>query len=132
KRFPLTSLSVALRPHSPTVAKAQVSWALLKHLTSLHVRRPSLWFATCSWVCLWSRDGTDDGTIDGAQGVEGEAARHVCRRRRALSPDHRGRGIVGVSLHAQRTRAGDGAGAARAVWLIRSPREGAGCTQAAA
>src|SRR5256885_14790094 len=108
-RLPLAPPPPPVRPPSPSSAVAQKR---PKHKNNwpirciAPVRRPAPQFACCLWTCSYIREirtvekdchGTGDRAADGAKSRAAKErrraeARHVCRRRRAVSARHARRG----------------------------------------
>ena len=136
---PSLSASKLIRHRSLSIRKIQKSPVNSHLFLRFFVFTHSLSFAIIRNMIVGTfvGEGSEDmarttGRLTALKVEKAKAARHVCRRRRALSASHRGRRILDLPLHAGRAGARDGARTARAVWPLRGPREGAGRAQAAA
>src|SRR5262249_32278787 len=103
-QFDGPSANILLRHHSPTFTIIRIRPGYIGIFQPIFIFTRSPPFATIRKVSVDRvvDYGTDDRAAYGTQGGKSEAARHVCRRRRALSPRHQGRREeLGLPVHAE-------------------------------
>jgi hypothetical protein len=119
---PALSFGIAFR-----LPKVAIHGHFLPH-ASCNVARRSSQSRLEAWVTAWvggKRHGEAHRTAERAGGVTGQAGRHVCRWRRALSPGHQPRGpLLGLPLRTGRQGALHGSRLPQRCGPVRSPRAG--------